>query len=155
MFQRPDDNEETVANRLKVYEEKTKPLIEFYRDRGVLQSIDAEGDLDEVTQRLEAALRDASVSVFGESKAQMKPAAPVRKARSAKKSASKSAATKRVVGKVAKKSPARRKSRVTSKAAGKPKAASKRKPVRKVAAKAARKNVKRSGAARGKRSKKR
>src|ERR1700761_9366480 len=31
LFQRPDDTEETVANRLKVYEEKTKPLIEFYR----------------------------------------------------------------------------------------------------------------------------
>jgi adenylate kinase len=57
LFQRPDDTEETVANRLKVYEEKTKPLIEFYRNKGVLQSIDAEGDVDEVTQRLERALK--------------------------------------------------------------------------------------------------
>jgi adenylate kinase len=58
--QRPDDTEETVANRLKVYEEKTKPLIEFFRQKGVLQSINAEGDVDEVTQRLEGALRAAS-----------------------------------------------------------------------------------------------
>jgi adenylate kinase len=57
LFQRPDDTEETVANRLKVYEEKTKPLIEFYGNKGVLQSINAEGDVDEVTQRLEIALR--------------------------------------------------------------------------------------------------
>jgi adenylate kinase len=58
--QRPDDTEETVAHRLKVYEEKTKPLIDFYRQKGVLQSIDAEGDVDEITQRLEGALRAAS-----------------------------------------------------------------------------------------------
>ena len=56
LFQRPDDNEATVAERLKVYDEKTKPLIEFYRDHGILRSIDAEGDLDEVTERLEKAL---------------------------------------------------------------------------------------------------
>jgi len=58
--QRPDDTEETVAHRLKVYEEKTKPLIEFYRDKGLLQSIDAEGDVDVITERLERALRAAS-----------------------------------------------------------------------------------------------
>jgi adenylate kinase len=59
LFQRPDDTEETVANRLKVYEEKTKPLIEFYGDKGLLQSINAEGDVDEITQRLESALQAA------------------------------------------------------------------------------------------------
>jgi adenylate kinase len=58
--QRPDDTEQTVANRLKVYDEKTKPLIEFYRRKGALQSINAEGDVDEVTERLESALRSAS-----------------------------------------------------------------------------------------------
>ncbi|MDB6088095.1 MAG: adenylate kinase [Gammaproteobacteria bacterium] len=57
LFQRPDDNEATVAQRLKVYDEKTKPLVEFYRTQGVLRSIDAEGELDDVTQRLEQALR--------------------------------------------------------------------------------------------------
>ncbi len=60
LFQRPDDKEETVARRLEVYEEQTKPLIEFYRDKGVLQSINAEGDLDEVTTRLERALQAAT-----------------------------------------------------------------------------------------------
>jgi len=62
LFQRPDDNEATVAERLKVYDEKTKPLIELYRKQGVLRSIDAEGELDEVTRRLEEALSRRGVS---------------------------------------------------------------------------------------------
>jgi adenylate kinase len=56
LIQRPDDNEATVAERLRVYEEKTRPLIEFYRRRGLLRAIHAEGGVDEVTERLEQAL---------------------------------------------------------------------------------------------------
>jgi adenylate kinase len=53
---RPDDNEATVAARLKVYDAETHPLADFYRERGLLRVIDAQGELDEVTQRLVAAL---------------------------------------------------------------------------------------------------
>jgi adenylate kinase len=56
LFQRPDDNEATVSERLRVYEEQTRPLIDFYRGRGILHSIDAQGELDAVTQRLAEAL---------------------------------------------------------------------------------------------------
>ena len=56
LFQRPDDNEETVAARLKVYEEKTQPLVEFYRAQGLLRAIKAEGSVAEVARRLDAAL---------------------------------------------------------------------------------------------------
>jgi adenylate kinase len=56
LIQRPDDNEQTVAERLKVYEEKTKPLVEFYRGRGLLRAIKAEGTAPEVAARLDAAL---------------------------------------------------------------------------------------------------
>jgi adenylate kinase len=56
LFQRPDDNEATVAERLKVYDEKTKPLVDFYRSQGLLRVINAEGDVDAVTRRLEEAL---------------------------------------------------------------------------------------------------
>ena len=56
LIQRPDDNEATVAERLLVYEEKTRPLIEFYRARGLLRVIHAEGGVEEVTERLEQAL---------------------------------------------------------------------------------------------------
>jgi adenylate kinase len=56
LVQRPDDNEATVAERLRVYDEKTRPLIDFYRARGLLRVIDAEGDVDAVTRRLAKAL---------------------------------------------------------------------------------------------------
>ncbi|HXZ60210.1 MAG TPA: adenylate kinase [Steroidobacteraceae bacterium] len=56
LFQRADDNESTVAERLRVYEAKTRPLIAFYRSRGLLRVIDAAGDVDAVTQRLTQAL---------------------------------------------------------------------------------------------------
>jgi adenylate kinase len=56
LMQRPDDNEATVTERLRVYDEKTRPLIEFYRSRGLLRVIDAEGDVDAITERLTRAL---------------------------------------------------------------------------------------------------
>ena len=56
LTQRPDDNEATVAERLRVYDEKTRPLIDFYRARGLLRVIDAEGGVDEIARRLERAL---------------------------------------------------------------------------------------------------
>ena len=56
LFQRPDDNEHTVAERLKVYDEQTKPLAEFYRGHGLLRAIKAEGSVVEVAKRLNAVL---------------------------------------------------------------------------------------------------
>jgi adenylate kinase len=56
LFQRPDDNESTVANRLRVYDEQTRPLVEYYRQQQLLRSIDAEGEVDDVTALLIAAL---------------------------------------------------------------------------------------------------
>jgi adenylate kinase len=57
LIQRDDDNEETVANRLKVYREQTEPLVEFYRVAGLLIEVDAMGAAEQVTARIEAALR--------------------------------------------------------------------------------------------------
>lgn len=56
LFQRPDDNEATVRQRLAVYCERTQPLIEHYARLGLLRRIDANGTLDEVDARLEAAI---------------------------------------------------------------------------------------------------
>ena len=56
LIQREDDNEETIANRLSIYGERTEPLIDFYRKRGKLTTIDAEGAIDEIYDRLTAAL---------------------------------------------------------------------------------------------------
>jgi adenylate kinase len=80
LFQRPDDNEATVAERLKVYEEKTRPLAQFYAERGLLRRIDAEGELDVVTARLEAALAVAKPPITA-TRAQRRPAATKSKAR--------------------------------------------------------------------------
>jgi len=46
---RADDNAETVASRLKVYHEQTAPLIAYYREQGLLRSIDGMADIDMVT----------------------------------------------------------------------------------------------------------
>jgi adenylate kinase len=59
LIQRPDDNEATVVERLKVYDEQTKPLIDFYRGKKLLYSIDASGDPADVQERLTAALEHA------------------------------------------------------------------------------------------------
>lgn len=56
LIQREDDNEETISNRLDVYRDNTEPLIEFYRNREKLTTIDAEGAIDEVYERLTDAL---------------------------------------------------------------------------------------------------
>lgn len=56
LIQRDDDNEETIANRLDVYRESTEPLINYYAKRNRLTTINAEGSIDEVFDRLLAAL---------------------------------------------------------------------------------------------------
>ncbi len=59
LFQRPDDNEATIRERLTVYRERTQPLVEHYAQRGMLRRVDADGSLDEVFARLEEVLADA------------------------------------------------------------------------------------------------
>ena len=52
LLQREDDNEATIRNRLDVYQEQTMPVIEFYRKRGKLATVEAEGSIDDVHARL-------------------------------------------------------------------------------------------------------
>jgi adenylate kinase len=56
LLQRDDDKEDTIRNRLQVYQRETEPLIEYYRRRGLLTRVDATADVDEVYSRLRAAL---------------------------------------------------------------------------------------------------
>lgn len=51
LVQREDENEETIKNRLDVYNRQTAPLIDYYRKRGRLKIVDADGDIDEVYGR--------------------------------------------------------------------------------------------------------
>jgi adenylate kinase len=52
LYQRDDDSEETVRHRLEVYHAQTEPLVEYYRAKGMLETIDAEADFEEVYGRL-------------------------------------------------------------------------------------------------------
>lgn len=53
---RADDNPDTIRERLRVYREKTAPLVSWYRDRGRLVTVDGLGEIGEVSRRIEEAL---------------------------------------------------------------------------------------------------
>ena len=53
---RTDDTEEIIANRLAIYERETAPILDIYRSRDVVDRIDGVGSLDEITDRIVAAL---------------------------------------------------------------------------------------------------
>jgi adenylate kinase len=56
LIQREDDNEDTIRNRLDVYQAQTEPVVAFYRKRNKLKMIDAEGDVDDVHARFRSAI---------------------------------------------------------------------------------------------------
>ncbi|HWJ67555.1 MAG TPA: adenylate kinase [Nocardioides sp.] len=53
---RADDTEDVIRRRLEVYAEETEPLIAVYGERGLVVSVDGMGEIDEVQQRIFAAL---------------------------------------------------------------------------------------------------
>ena len=58
LYQRDDDREEVVLNRLDVYHRQTQPLEYFYWERGLLRDVEAVGTVDEVTDRALGVLRE-------------------------------------------------------------------------------------------------
>ena len=56
LVQRADDREDTIGRRLEVYRNETAPLVDYYRELGKLQVVDADGSFAEVYSRLVAAL---------------------------------------------------------------------------------------------------
>ena len=52
LIQRNDDKEETVRERLKVYREKTQPLVNYYSERSLLKKIEADDDIENVFTRI-------------------------------------------------------------------------------------------------------
>lgn len=147
LFQRKDDEEATVKERLRVYEEKTQPVVSYYSGTGQLRTVSAEGRLEEITERLLAALADA-VAPSPVSSAPKKAAAK-------KKSPAKKAAARKRVARRAKpkaKTRARAARRVARKSAVK-RAAPKRKSAKRARVpvrKKARKSVRQSRPRRGK-----
>jgi adenylate kinase len=62
---RTDDTEEVIANRLAIYERETAPILDVYRQQGLVVEIDGVGSLDEVTQRIFDALSARGLVVSG------------------------------------------------------------------------------------------
>lgn len=151
LHHRADDNEETIGNRLRVYEAQTKPLIDYYREQDKLHTLQGTGEIDEIFSRLvkilepvreqakASARQRARVAVMHkaatklrekQSGAKEKPAEKKAEPKKAdqKKTAAKKAAPKKAAPKkaAAKKKAAPKKAAVKKKAAPK-KAASKKK----------------------------
>jgi adenylate kinase len=57
LYQRPDDAENVIANRLAVYSEQTEPIINYYKSAGLLKSISAVGEVSDIAARAIAALK--------------------------------------------------------------------------------------------------
>ena len=134
LYQRDDDKEEVIGRRLAVYDQQTKPLIEHYSKLGLLRKVAGEGELEEVSERMEAAALAKPV-----------PASKVKVTRTPAASKGKNAVAKSAkpaVKKAAKKTVAKRKSAPAKKQtpAAKSKAANK--------AKVAKRSSKRAPAAR-------
>lgn len=53
---RSDDTDEAIAHRLDIYEHETAPIIEMYSEKGIVDRINGVGSLDEITERISAAL---------------------------------------------------------------------------------------------------
>jgi adenylate kinase len=59
LYQRPDDVPETVRNRIRVYWDQTSPLVEYYRGKGLLITIESEGGIENVQGKILKALQAA------------------------------------------------------------------------------------------------
>jgi len=56
LLQRKDDNEDTIRNRLQVYQRETAPLVDYYTKKGLLETVTAMGEVDAVYARLKSAI---------------------------------------------------------------------------------------------------
>jgi len=56
VYQRADDNETSIKERLNVYRNQTEPLIAFYRERKLLRPIQGSGSFEQIFERIKAAL---------------------------------------------------------------------------------------------------
>jgi adenylate kinase len=61
---RSDDTEQTIRHRLEVFAAKTRPLIDYYRHRGLLARVDAVGAIERVAARIDAALAVLGVTAM-------------------------------------------------------------------------------------------
>jgi adenylate kinase len=102
LYQRPDDNEATVVERLKVYDAQTRPLIGYFGKQGLLQTIDATGEVNAITELLVGVL-SSPVAARARAIARARPQKKKKAKKKARKPPRKRAARKVAPRKVAKK----------------------------------------------------
>lgn len=56
LIQRPDDSEETIKNRLSVYYEKTKPVLDYYEAQNIVKNVDGIGEINEIFENIKKEL---------------------------------------------------------------------------------------------------
>ena len=135
---RGDDNEETIGNRLRVFETHTLPVVEYYEEQGKLRTVQGVGEIADIFKAVTKVVEDVKANIKNETRTDaIRAAFAKHRASKAEKAAAakKDAAKKKLVKKVATKKAATRKKVV--KKAVKKKIASKKQTVKKVAAKKA------------------
>ncbi len=139
LHHRADDNEETIGNRLRVYEAQTKPLIEFYRDQHKLHTLKGTGDIEDIFARLVKLLEPVREQAKAAAKQRARVAAVHKAATKLREQAGKKTAAKKNGEKAAEAKPAAKKAELKSapKKATASKAAPKKAAVKKTAAKPA------------------
>ena len=60
LFHRADDNEEVIGKRLQTYENETAPLVKYFKDKGILLSVQGVGDIDDITASVKSELAKIS-----------------------------------------------------------------------------------------------
>jgi len=130
---RGDDNEETIGNRLRVFETHTLPVIEYYKEQGMLRTVQGVGEVSDIFKAVTKVMEDVRLKAKSETRTDAIRAA-FAKHRASK--AEESAAAKKNAKKKATKKKTGQKS-VSKKAAPKKKAAVKKKVVKKKAVKKA------------------
>jgi adenylate kinase len=143
---RGDDNEETIGNRLRVFETHTLPVVEYYKEQGKLRTVQGVGEVTDIFKAVAKIVEDVKASIKNETRtdairaafakhraSKAEKAAAVKKDAAKKKATAKKATAKKVVKKKAVKKKAA-KTAVKKKAAGKKKVVAKKKVTAKKAA---------------------
>ncbi|VAX14049.1 Adenylate kinase, partial [hydrothermal vent metagenome] len=137
LLHRADDNEETIANRLKVYEAQTAPLVEYYRHQGKLRTVQGTGEIEDIFANIERILASLPSNEAGAGETDSKTALP-KKEKLGKEANNKEDNKEKVAKTVAKENVAKKKvakKKVAKKTVAKKKVAKKKVAKKKVAKK--------------------
>ncbi|TDJ70424.1 MAG: adenylate kinase [Proteobacteria bacterium] len=102
LHHRPDDNEEAVRNRLKVYEEKSAPLVSYYKAQGKLRTVRGIGSIGDIFSNI-CSIVEAQIRPLAAAMAATRAVVAQAKGKAVASKAAKKAAKKKVVKKVKKK----------------------------------------------------